>query len=611
MSLVIQAVILLLAVAAAFRDGERRTNARWHRWATRVEHGHDNDARKWHHRPGWQRAVARFTAVILAAEIAIGLAWYRGTVILVLALTALLAVSWAAAWAYRRARQHAAVIGRVTLKEAIHRDTASQWINHRAGSVVRLRETLAGPEAFGVTPYRVKVAPDLSLIDIRAPFTFAGHKHQLEAVTSVVRTLIPREGLELDTSKLHGRAPRLRFTLTEPPPGILYWEGIAARIGGVGDDDLVTGIGHRGKLITASLKSDSPHLGIGMGTGAGKSNLAAFWLVQRLRRGDFALIVDGKRFSHPWAFKDMAAGYDLLPNVGYVRSISDIHDALVWLGLELAARNQYVEQKINAKGDVLGAKPRRLFAVLEELNYVVPQLKSYWARQRDLLLAIAKEEGTEKPPKQSPALMALSAAAAAGRAVGIHLIFIGQRLDAEVLGGTGGQGGAVRGNIGVRALARYDEAAWKMQAGGAPMPPSPSVDGRIQLWIGGQVSECQVPLMDHKRAISELRELATGGTVTKCPPGMPGRGQVSVRDNVTVLHATDQQESVGQAPDPDKVTLRQAHDQFVFGQQKYDTVSRYSRRSGFPANVGWDGNTKVYLLADLYAWQAKKEKVPA
>ena len=65
------------------------------------------------------------------------------------------------------------------------------------------------------------------------PFTYAVHAHELEAITSTVGTLMHREVLEMDTSRLHGRKPRLLYAVTEPPPGRLYWDNIAERIAGV------------------------------------------------------------------------------------------------------------------------------------------------------------------------------------------------------------------------------------------------------------------------------------------------------------------------------------------------------------------------------------------
>ena len=57
----------------------------------------------------------------------------------------------------------------------------------------------------------------------------------------------------------------------------------------------------------------------------------------------------------------------------------------------------------------------RLFVVLEELNLIVPQLKAYWARQYEILLALYKDgQIAEKPPKQSPA-PGQAAAVSAGR----------------------------------------------------------------------------------------------------------------------------------------------------------------------------------------------------
>ena len=77
-----------------------------------------------------------------------------------------------------------------------------------------------------------------------------------------------------------------------------------------------------------------------MGTGGGKSNTAAFWLVQELMRGACALILDAKWFSHPWTFKDMDAEYGQLPNVAYARTTEHLHNAMVWLGVELQRRTE-------------------------------------------------------------------------------------------------------------------------------------------------------------------------------------------------------------------------------------------------------------------------------
>jgi len=450
----------------------------------------------------------------------------------------------------------------------------------------------------GLVPLWLDIAADRSKVAIGLPHEYMGSDSERAAITTAVQQKLAIE--EPDASwQLQGRSHQVTFTHSEPPPTRVTWEDVAPAIASLKPDQLFAGIGKRCRDVKASIESDSPMLGIGMGTGGGKSNTACFWLVQRLMRGEFALIIDGKRFSHPWAFKDMDAEYGLLPNVGYVRRIEDIHHALVWLGDELAERNERAERYINARGHMLGDVGTRLWVILEELNLVVPLLKIWWQRNRG-----------PDDPKQSPALMALSGVTMAGRAVGINLVFIGQRLDAEVLGGTGGQGGAVRGNIGVRALARYDEKSWKLQAGSIPMPPSPSVPGRIQLWIGGDVHETQVPLMDYAQA----RELAVAGDVTECPPGMPGRASLHVPRRLaiaaTAYNPSDQGFVAGPVTEhaPELLTLRQALAQGVFPPINYEALRKRVQRAGI-ADYGMAGKHNLYDRADLYAMQRDKELV--
>ena len=137
------------------------------------------------------------------------------------------------------------------------------------------------------------------------------------------------------------------------------------------------------------------------------------------------------------------------------------------------------------------------------MNLAHGALKQYWAEIRG-----------PDDPKSSPAFTGLGAVSFAGRAVKMHLVPIGQMLKADVLGG-----GDVRENIGVRMLTRYTQNSWKMQAGDIPMPPPSRVPGRWQQLASGEVTEVQVPYVDMEQA----RELAVGGVVTPCPPGMPGR----------------------------------------------------------------------------------------
>ena len=81
-----------------------------------------------------------------------------------------------------------------------------------------------------------------------------------------------------------------------------------------------------------------------MGTGGGKSNAAAFWLVQELMRGASRSSSTPSGISHPWTFKDMDAEYGQLPNVAYARTTADLHNAMVWLGVELQRRTEVADR---------------------------------------------------------------------------------------------------------------------------------------------------------------------------------------------------------------------------------------------------------------------------
>jgi len=467
-----------------------------------------------------------------------------------------------------------------------------EWGHYRA--VVRpLHYMLAGiidappqPRDWIAVPVDYATNKEAEVV-IYPPQGFLGSDRDREDIARAVATALPGlQDPDIDWSRLHGHKPRIPVRHSDPPPDRVTWRQIEPALAAAAPHELVTGIGRKQQVIKVSVETDSPHFGISMGTGGGKSNLAAFWLVQELRRGSIALCLDAKHFSHPWAFKDMDAEYGQLPNVGYARWIPDLHDAMVWLGQELSRRTLEAEKIINAKGTLLGDVGPRLWIVAEEMNLATPLLKQHWADTR--------------PPdgvKKSPALTGLGAVAFAGRAVKMHLIVIGQQLTAETLGG-----GSVRENIGVRCLARYTQNTWKMQAGDVPMPPSPSVPGRVQCIASGGVSETQVPLMD----LEQVRELALGGTVTPCPADMPGIAarpwapEVPVSGVAALDMSPDQPNVIG-------LTLAEAIAEGIL-RRSLASARKESQRPGFPAPVGRprQGVPSRYRPSELGDWEKER-----
>lgn len=555
-------VVLFRYVTGQHLDGRKRSDATFWKDGTEAQPTHWSSNPRWPRLAGWKRAVITCWAPWLAAwAVAAHRAAAERTLAVVCGLAAGLgfirAVRWREEWQHYRTRVrplHYALTGTLEAPR-------------------RPRDWLAIPADFATNK-------DAQVV-IRPPQGFTASDRDRDDITRAVAAKLP-ELQDPDVEwLLSSHKPRIVFKHSEPPPGKFYWPRIAPDVAGAKPDELVVGIGKHGKIVTVSVETDSPHFGISMGTGGGKSNLASFWLVQRLMRGDIVMILDAKHFSHPWAFKDMDAEYGLLPNVRYNRWIPDLHDAMVWLGKELSDRTMQAERVINSKGDLLGDVGPRMWIVAEEMNLATPLLKQHWADVRD------KEQ-----VKKSPALTGLGAVAFAGRAVKMHLIVIGQQLTAETLGG-----GSVRENIGVRCLARYTQNTWKMQAGDVPMPPSPSVPGRVQCIAADGISETQVPLMD----MEQVRELALSGTVTECPALMPGTGhggELHVPPVDAIDMASDQPSVLG-------MTLAEAIARKILKRSK-ESARKEAQRPGFPVALNPEappGVAKRYRPGELDAWE--------
>jgi hypothetical protein len=545
---------LMLFLAGAPMDGRHHTDATFLRGPTKILHPRGRlSPHWWHWRAGWHRGAIRVLAVLASCAVVLGLVvatLVTLAVLLAIALAAFGCAAWRVWLAARGWRHHHMWV------RPVHRSLAAE---------------------LGAPPPRLAIERDRSKVVIGLPEEFSSSDRDRDAITRIVTTRLALEAPDADWSKLTGAKPQVTFTRSQPPPSKVTWRDIEGAVTGAASHELITGLGKKSAIVPVSVDSDSPHFLLAMGSGGGKSNTAAFWMIQRLMRGDIVLILDAKYISHPWTFKDMDAGYGQLPNVAYARTTEALHSAMVWLGVELQRRTEAAERHVNARGDILGDVGPRLWIVAEEMNLATPRLKQFWAEIRH------KED-----PKRSPALDGMAAVAFAGRAVKMHLIVIGQMLTAASMGG-----GDVRENMGVRVLARYTANSWKMQAGDLPMPPSPDTPGRVQVVTGGTVREAQVPLMD----LGQCRELALAGSVTPCPPDMPGIAPgPAVPAIEQANNGSDQGVVLGRARPPGVMTLREAADGGLFPSLAAARKT-VQRRELEPA--GRDGSSHLYFISEL------------
>ena len=536
--------------------GREMTDAGWSRPGTKAftRNGH---ARRWWYRPRRVRAAWRsgWTAAALAALYgmihapALTVDAIEGAAAAAVLGSVLGAVYWWRGWSHRR-----------------------QWVRPAhlvAAPVVGL------PLATDPAEWLI-ISRDRSRVVIMLPPSWKGEAAERTRLVDVVSGRLALSAPEVHWA-LQGPKPRVELTQSVPPPSLVTLADVMAALDAAKDDELVWGLGRKVTVVKSSLSGDSPHVGLSMGSGAGKSVTARSLLAQQLRRGAVGLVLDIKLISHQWAAN--------LPNVVIARRPAEIHEALLWLGAEVDRRNEVALAGADEDGNVNADVGPRIIVVAEELNATMDRLRAYW---RDIR--------TKDDPKRSPAIGALDAASFTGRQVKVNIVYIGQRLSDKATGG----GGDARENIGVIAFGRWRPSTWKMLAGDHPMPAKNLTPGRIQV-VSDSVRECQ----GIKMTAAEARQLALSGVVSPLPYGMPGAPDIAVTGTaVAVRTGPDLCVVTDPAPVPSPpVSLREAVDAGLLpGLTLGAARLRRHRDPSFPVPVDRDGTAELYDLDELTAY---------
>lgn len=385
-----------------------------------------------------------------------------------------------------------------------------------------------------------------------------------------------------------GPKPAVTVTATEPSPPDVRLSTVAStgrtvrqEIERAPSDVVVWGLGRGGVPVTTSLSGDSPHGGMSMASGSGKSISARAYLAEMLFKGCLGIVLDYKMISHQWAKG--------LPNVVIYRRPHEIHQALVWLDAEAQRRNEVALAGADLDGNVHAVVGDRIVVICEELNATMSKLRAYWRGLRN---------EDKSLPQRSPALEALDAVNLMGRQVLLNLMYMGQRLSVKAIGGDGD----ARESIGVVAFGRYSASNWKMLAPDFPMPPPSRKPGRIQV-VTDQVRECQGVFM----SAAEARELALAGTVAAPPAGMPYARAVATETHPQ-LSGADMRfvpETMPPVPVlPPAVTLSEAVSEGIVSCSLAAVRRASTRDPEFPGGAGVRGLAKLYDSTELALWDA-------
>ena len=565
-------------------DGVSRTNATW------IQRSHgpkpvlhsSGHAVAWHHLPRLHRAGIRTGASVAFLAVVYGLwAAFALTlaVLAALATAGLLLLAWHVFYRVR------------------------YW-RHERHYVRPLERTLAAK--LPAAPLSLEVERDGDTVKsvaiewgAEAEIGEPEKQLALEAVTARLAIEAPEAAW-----KTKGRNRSVVFTQSEPVRSDVSWEDVADAVRRAAPNELVFGIGKHDAISSAKY-SDSPHLMIPGISGGGKSNLAAFLLLQEMMRGSLIFNLDPKWISHLW-LQD-------LPNVISAHDAPRMHLALCWLGKELLRRTKAAYYSAGGTGRVRGSVGSRIVVLCEELNYGMPGLKD-----------LHRETRSKEDPKQSPAISALSALACAGRASDMHEWLIAQLLTVD---STGVKDSSIRSNAGIKAMARWDGPGWGMAVGKhIPMPPATTIPGRIQLVTGDGVRETQVPYLhlDDKdeevaeEAVRWARELAVSGIVAQIPSGPEGvppqlwPASVVGQSNFSLVPAVRGVSETPRTEAPVMIPLRQAVAEETLrfsGRDPLGAARKASQRPGFPAVAAWDGKTALYYRSELREWQDGKVRV--
>lgn len=520
-------------------------------------------ASRFHHRPRWQRALYRTGSTVGVIAAAYGLLVARTTTEKALAaavLATFLLVVWRAWRAFRR---------------RVHRRT---WITPLHAAVAPLVGVPlpSKPESW------LRVERDRSKAVLELP---QGHLPADRDRDAIARTAAAKLGIEAPefSWRLAGPRPQLSITASAPPPAKVDLDGLRATLDKAGRDDLVLGLGRRGQPVAVSLAGDSPHLGLSMASGAGKSVAARLLAAQVLHRGGLAVFLDIKRISHVWARG--------LPNTAYAKDVAEIHETLLLLAREVARRNQIADEAADVEGEVQASVGPRVLVVCEELNATQARLKSYW---REI-----KEQGD---PGRSPAAEALDEIMFVGRQVNVNVLMIGQRLSASAAGS-----GDARENLAARILGRYSASTWKMLVPEFAMPSAARAPGRVQV-VTSSVRECQIGFLTGQQA----RDYALSGTVAQYQPARFGARVIDPATPRQELpdFGSDQPVVTGtplpslQGP-AEPITLSEAVKSGLIDRSLGALRMVRHRDASFPQPVGQRGVAHLFDADQLAAWQTR------
>lgn len=343
--------------------------------------------------------------------------------------------------------------------------------------------------------------------------------------------------------------------IPEPPEHVKY-EAIKERILALPPGTLYLGADARNRDVIVDLDTETPHIGLSMGTGRGKSVLLRLLIAQLAAQGADITILDVGMIS--------LHEFRAIPGVTVEYNVSKCWDLVTLYEQEMMERLEQLVVLDEEEWPAVIATWRRRMLVVEELNSFHAQSQAYWDQIR-----LSKDRAAP------PVLNQLTNISVMARKVLMHMAVSSQRFEAKLISA------AARGQMGLRVMANPSAADWRM-LGEGPKPRAgySRKPGRVVAVVAHEAVALQVGHLERREAKEHVNTYRS-----------------VLQDVAPSYLATDQGKDGSVSYDiAEFVTLRDYAEKY---QESLDALRRSVQRVGLVSHGTGEAGAKLYRPDDL------------
>lgn len=341
-------------------------------------------------------------------------------------------------------------------------------------------------------------------------------------LTTLVRRRVPGEwDANWDFRNFKGT-----FKHPPRPPSKVEFADVRDLMEALPSSQVLIALGTRNEKVVLDFDEQTPHIGLSIGTGGGKSSTLRCIISQQVRKGARVIIVDPKLIS-----QDCFEG---VPGVEIYTELEEQWAAIAEYVVEMDRRYRILKMDKTATFD-------RWILVMEEQNDFAEESYLLWSEIKG-----------KKDPARPPVFGNIARSLFKGRQANMNVISVYQRLSARAAGGT-----EMRDQYGAKILARFSHQAWASLVGTTPRPKSSRHNGRAIVVVGGDQRKCQLVWVGE----AEAREYALNGREPLTPPvyvpiaereaeamSMVGTEMSTPGDHLEIVHGQSMDETVSNGP---------------------------------------------------------------